>query len=160
MGKYINDKRLTDEVIKDVLNKCGFELITSKQDDYIGETVTVSGIVRSEDNIIANCINKETQEFAGLLYRRFPMMAMLNTGAYSIGEEIITFDDFFAQRMKLNDEIDSLDKKLFDTYHSTMCSIFGEEYERDSKACFDEIMKKEAEKEESKTEEKAPELGE
>lgn len=167
MAKYINNEKLTDDIIKEMIEKCGLELITSRQDDYIGETVKIDPIIRYDDRIIVSCRNLETVEMAKTVYNRFPMLGYFSKGAYEMGDEIVTLDDFFAQRLKIIDELDSLDQKLFDVYHETMCGIFGEEYERDARECFDKILEEENkqkeetanEKKETK-EEKAAEMGE
>jgi len=139
MAKYINDKRVTDKILEDILNKCGFELIKTKTDKFNGET-EINPIMRTEENIMVNCLNKEMSDMANIVYRRFPMLGMFNSGAYSVGEEIVVFDDFFASRIKLTDELEDLDQKLFDVYHDSMCQIFGEEYEKDAQKCFDDIL--------------------
>ena len=153
MAKYVNNEKLTDKVIEDLLNKCGFELIREKQDDYIGETVKIEPIMRYNDRIIVSCLNKDTSELASAVFARFPMLGYFSRGAYSMGEEIVTFDDYFAQRFKMTDELDSLDKELFETYHQTMCGLFGEEYERDSKEHFDKILEEEAKAQKAQKEE-------
>jgi hypothetical protein len=164
MAKYVNNEKLTDKVIEDVLNKCGFELIREKHDDYIGETVKIEPIMRYNDRIIVSCLNKETSNLANAVFARFPMLGYFSRGAYSMGEEIVTFDDYFAERFKMSDELDSLDKELFETYHQTMCGLFGEEYERDSREHFDKILEEEAknketENQEPKKEENGSEMG-
>lgn len=170
MAKYINDERLTDQVIEEILNKCGLELVKTKEDYMTGKTVQVQNIIRNDDYIIVSCINKEMQDFADIIASRMPIFGMLSRGgAYMPGEEIITIDDFFAQRLKMSEEIETLDQKLFDTYHETMCSLFGKEYEKDASAEFERIRAEEANKENQTNEkdeqnesspENAPEMGE
>ena len=155
MAKYIQDERLTDEVIEEILNKCGLELMKTRENYMTGKVEEVQNIIRGEDCIIVSCINKEIQDMADIIASRMPIFGMLSRGSsYMPGDEIVTLDDFFAQRLKMAEEIDELDNKLFDTYHETICSIFGEEYEKDSQACFDEIIKQESENQKEKTESK------
>ena len=140
MAKYVNDEKLTDSIIEEILNKCGLEIIKTKEDYMTGKVVEINSIIRGDENIMVSCRNNEDAEMAQAIYNRFPMLGMFAKGPYSVGDEVVMFDDFFASRMKLNDEIEPLDQKLFDVYHETMCSLFGEEYEKDANACFDEII--------------------
>ena len=143
MAKYVNDARLTDEVIEEILNKCGLEIIRDKYDELTGKKMEGNGIMRTEDMIMVGCKNVEMAEFADEIFARFPRLRMFNTGAYSMGEEIVMFDDFFASRMKLSEELEPLDEKLFQEYNSKMCEIMGPEYEKDAEAEFARIQAEE-----------------
>ena len=151
MAKYVNNEKLTDAIIEEILNKCGLEIIRTKEDYMTGKIVEINSIIRGDENIMVSCRNNEDAELAQTIYNRFPMLGMFANGPYSVGDEMVMFDDFFASRMKLNDELEPLDQKLFDVYHETMCNLFGEEYEKDSDACFQEIL---AEQKKEKKDEK------
>ena len=140
MAKYVNDARLTDEVIEEILNKCGLEIIREKYDEFTGKKMEGNGIMRGEDTIMVGCKNVEMAEFADKIFNRFPRLRMFNTGAYSMGDEVVMFDDFFASRMKINEELEPLDEKLFQEYHSKMCELMGAEYEKDAQAEFARIQ--------------------
>lgn len=146
MAKYINDKKLTNEAIENILNECGLEIISSKQNNLTGEIVSFEPIMRLENQIIVNCRNKDTSKLANILYCRFPMLGQFNLGggAYSVGDEVVVFEDFFASRLKLSDELDSLDENLFNKYQETMRKIFGKEYENDSEKYFEEVLLEES----------------
>ena len=140
MSKYINNEKLTDEVIERFVNSCGLELIRSTVDDYTGKTVAIEPIERMEDMIMVKCKNVQMSEMAAQVLVKFPMFGLFNTGAYSMGDEIVVLEDFFASRFKISDEMDELDEKLFLEYNKTMTKLFGKEYEQDAKKCFDEIL--------------------
>ena len=156
MAKYVNDKRLTDEVIEEMLNKCGLKIIKKKIDDRTGEVFESGGIMRGEDTVMVNCKNVEMSNLANQVFSRFPQLGILNTSAYSMGEEFVLLEDFFASRFKITEEIEPLDEKLFQVYYETMSSIFGEEYEKDAEASFEEIRKAEK-NEKGETKESEPE---
>lgn len=157
MAKYVNNEKLTDAIIEEFLNKCGLEVIKTKEDYMTGKIVEINSIIRSDENIMVSCRNNEDAEMAQTIYNHFPMLGMFAKGPYSIGDEFVMLDDYFASRMKLSEELDPLDQKLFDTYHETMCNLFGEEYEKDSRKCFDEILAEENKKKEEKN--TPPEMG-
>ena len=115
MAKYINDERLTDNIIEDVINRCGLELVTSAVDDHTGQVVFVEPIERMQDMIMVRCKNIETAEFAELIYSKYPMLGMFNTNAYSIGDEVVMLEDFIASRFK---SFRSVDDCMYSYYRS------------------------------------------
>ena len=79
---------------------------------------------------------------------------MFNTGAYSMGDEIVVLEDFMASRFKITPELDELDESLFKEYYKTMKLLFGKEYENDAKVYFDKYLEENKSNEEKeKTEE-------
>ena len=152
MAKYINDKRLTNEIITSMLARCGFEVITTKVDDFTGKVLEFDGIIRDENNIIVNCVNKQTAELAKAVMSYNPKLNLLNTSAYSLGDEIIMMEDFFASRFKIIDEVDELDELLFIEFYKTMRLLFGKEYEQDFDKHCDELEISSNEKESLETE--------
>ncbi len=144
MAKYINDPRLTDKVIEGIMNRCGLELVTSRIDDRTGNEVQVEPIIRMEDMIMVSCQNGEMLEFARKFAEKVPsvgLLTMFNTSAYSIGDEIVMLEDFFASRFKITPDLDELDEKLFKEYYKTMALVFGKEFEEDAKVCYNEYTK-------------------
>lgn len=140
MAKYINNPKLTDKIIEGIMNRCGLDLITEAVDDHTGKTVEINPIERIDDMIMVKCKNIQTVEFADLVCSRFPVFGMFNTSAYSLGDEIVILEDYFASRFKIVEDLDPLDKQLFEEYTKTMCLLFGPEYISDSQKCYDEIL--------------------
>ena len=139
MAKYINDERLTDKVIEGMMNRCGLELVTSRIDDFTGNEVAVEPIIRMDDMIMVSCQNKSILDFARKFAEKVPTasyLTMFNTSAYSLGDEIVILEDFFASRFKITPELDELDEKLFKEYYKTMSLVFGKEFEQDAKVCY------------------------
>ena len=129
MAKYINDPRLTDRVIEGIMNRCGLDLIRAKYDDITGQVVPIDPIIRTEDLITVSCTNREMLAFASKFAEFSSMFKMFNTGAYSMGDEIVVLEDFMASRFKITPEMDELDENLFKEYYKTMKLVFGKEFE-------------------------------
>ena len=133
-GKYINDERVTDEFIEDILNKCGFELIRFQPDPKTGRSVEVDPIIRLHHQIMVHCRNVSMLEFIQDLSKMHPLFGMMqNVRGYSVGDEVIFLEDFMANRLTVSDEIQPQDEKLFDEFYRAMSSMFGMEYEKDFK---------------------------
>ena len=98
MAKYINDPRLTDRVIEGIMNRCGLDLIRAKYDDITGQVVPIDPIIRTEDLITVSCTNREMLAFASKFAEFSSVFKMFNTGAYSMGDEIVVLEDFMASR--------------------------------------------------------------
>lgn len=144
MPKYINDERLNDRIIEGIMNRCGLELVRTRVDDITGKLVEVEPIIRMDDMIMVSCQNNELLDFARRFAEKSPLFGMMNafnTSAYSLGDEIVILEDFFASRFKITPELDELDEKLFKEYYKTMALVFGKEFEEDAKICYDEYTK-------------------
>lgn len=132
MAKYINDERVTDEFIEDILNRCGFELVRFQPDPKLGRVVEVEPITRFEDRIMVHCRNVSMVEFMRDLTSLHPLFGLMQgVGGYSVGDEVIFLEDFMASRLTISDA-NSQDEKLFDEYYDAMASMFGKEYEDDA----------------------------
>ena len=112
MAKYINDPRLTDKIIEGIMNRCGLDLIRAKYDDITGQVVPIDPIIRTDELITVSCTNREMLAFAAKVGEKIPFLQMFNTGAYSIGDEIVVLEDFMASRFKITPELDELDEAL------------------------------------------------
>lgn len=150
MAKYINDPRLTDRVIEGIMNRCGLDLIRAKYDDITGQVVPIDPIIRTEDLITVSCTNREMLAFASKFAEFSSMFKMFNTGAYSMGDEIVVLEDFMASRFKITPEMDELDENLFKEYYKTMKLVFGKEFEEDARAYYDKYLEENGGKEEKK----------
>lgn len=140
MARYINREQLTDNIIEGIMNRCGLELIREAVDDHTGKTVEINPIERMDEMIMVKCRNLHISELANMVYGRFPIFGMFNTSAYSLGDEIVILEDYFASRFKIVDELDELDKQLFEEYTKTMSLLFGKEYIEDSQKCYSEVL--------------------
>jgi hypothetical protein len=150
MAKYINDPRLTDRVIEGIMNRCGLDLIRAKYDDITGQVVPIDPIIRTEDLITVSCTNREMLAFASKFAEFSSVFKMFNTGAYSMGDEIVVLEDFMASRFKITPEMDELDENLFKEYYKTMKLVFGKEFEEDARAYYDKYLEENGGKEEKK----------
>jgi hypothetical protein len=150
MAKYINDPRLTDRVIEGIMNRCGLDLIRAKYDDITGQVVPIDPIIRTEDLITVSCTNREMLAFASKFAEFSSVFKMFNTGAYSMGDEIVVLEDFIASRFKITPEMDELDENLFKEYYKTMKLVFGKEFEEDARAYYDKYLEENGGKEEKK----------
>lgn len=147
MSKYINDPRLTDKIIEGIMNRCGLDLVRAKIDDFSGAIVPIEPITRADDMIMVSCTNREMLAFASKVGEKFPFLQMFNTGAYSIGDEIVILEDFMASRFKIIQELDELDETLFKEYYKTMKLVFGPEFEKDARGYYDKLLEENKEKE-------------
>jgi hypothetical protein len=150
MAKYINDPRLTDRVIEGIMNRCGLDLIRAKYDDITGQVVPIDPIIRTEDLITVSRTNREMLAFASKFAEFSSVFKMFNTGAYSMGDEIVVLEDFMASRFKITPEMDELDENLFKEYYKTMKLVFGKEFEEDARAYYDKYLEENGGKEEKK----------
>ena len=148
MAKYINDPRLNDKIIEGIMNRCGLDLIRAKYDDISGQVVPIDPIIRTDDLITVSCTNREMLAFAAKIGEKVPFLQMFNTGAYSIGDEIVILEDFMASRFKITPEMDELDEALFKDYYKTMKLVFGKEFEDDAKEYYKQYLEENKDKEE------------
>lgn len=148
MAKYINDPRLTDKIIEGIMNRCGLDLIRAKYDDITGQVVPIDPIIRTDELITVSCTNREMLAFASKFAEFSSVFKMFNTGAYSMGDEIVVLEDFMASRFKITPELDELDEALFKEYYKTMKLVFGPEFEDDARVYYDKYLEENGGKEE------------
>ena len=117
-------------------------------DDFSGQVVPIDPIIRTDDLITVSCTNREMLAFAAKIGEKVPFLQMFNTGAYSIGDEIVVLEDFMASRFKIVEEMDDLDEALFKEYYKTMKLVFGKEFEDDAKEYYKKYLEENKDKDE------------
>lgn len=131
-GKYINDERITDEFLEEILNKCGFELIRYQSDGKSFLARETEPIIRFDHQIMCHCRNVAMLEFIRDLKSTHPLFRMTEGLGFSVGDEVVFFEDFMANRLTYSEEIHRQDEKLFEEFYRAMASMFGKEYEEDA----------------------------
>lgn len=140
-GKYINDERITDEFLEEILNKCGFELIRYQSDGKSFLARETEPIIRFDHQIMCHCRNVAMLEFIRDLKSTHPLFRMTEGLGFSVGDEVVFFEDFMANRLTYSEEIHRQDEKLFEEFYRAMASLFGKEYEDDFEIYRTEFLK-------------------